>query len=354
MKILHLNAGNETGGGMHHILKVLGKLNELYPDTCYLGLLEKKELYERARSANIHTIHFQTHYRYTPSLIRKVVLFIRDNGITHVHSHGPRANVYMNFIKRFVHITWITTIHSDPFNDFKDGRLYGKLLEHLHLQAIKQTTKIICVSRTFQSKLKSSGCHDQLQTIHNGIEFHKPLADNMQINREQLGFSDDDFLILQVARLHPVKAHHIAFKALKQAIAAHKRVYLMLIGDGPLKERLKKLAAELDIISHVYFLGEKLNVYPYYGLADVTLLTSVSESFPYVLLESAQMKTPVITTDTGDIGHLINGKDVGWKLPINDIEGITEAILEAVRFKGDKQLGMLGENCICMHLHIFH
>ena len=115
MKVLHLNAGNETGGGMVHILSLL---NELKSENIYLGLFEKGTFQQEALKSGIQTITFTQKNRYDLSVISRVIQFIKNNQIDMIHTHGARANLFGYFLKKRTKVTWVTTVHSDPRNDF--------------------------------------------------------------------------------------------------------------------------------------------------------------------------------------------------------------------------------------------
>ena len=97
MKVLHLNAGNETGGGMVHILSLL---NELKSENIYLGLFEEGIFQQEALKRGIQTVTFTQKNRYDLSIISRVIQFIRNNQIDMIHTHGARANLYGYFIKK--------------------------------------------------------------------------------------------------------------------------------------------------------------------------------------------------------------------------------------------------------------
>ncbi|MEI3612000.1 glycosyltransferase family 4 protein [Pseudogracilibacillus sp. SO30301A] len=347
VKILHLNAGNETGGGMYHILRMLGKFKEANSVPCVLGVMEKKELYDRAKAANIETVYFENGTRLSMPLLRKIEQYIKTENITHVHTHGPRANVYMNMLKKKVKIPWVVTVHSDPFFDFKDKGIYGKFLTRLHLQAIKNADRIISVCHAFYPPLVNAGINiDNMKTVHNGIDFLNEMSTEFvpesQNFREQLGFTKEDFLFLKVARLESVKGHGFAIRAFAELMKNEsENIHLLLLGDGSLKNKLMELVEQLDLKDHVHFLGERKDIDRFYKIANVTLLTSLSESFPYVLLESARAKTPVISTNVGDVGHLIYQDELGWKVATSDMDGLVEAMREAVCLHADglRQMG---------------
>ena len=352
LKILHLNAGNETGGGMYHILRLLKKMKEIDSVQCMLGVFEKKELYQRAKDAKIPTIYFPNQTRFSLPLLRSIADFIKEAKITHVHTHGPRANVYMNYINKMLPINWVVTIHSDPLFDFHDKGIYGKLLTQLHMNAIKNAKQIIVVSETFYPIMIEAGAkRENIVTIHNGIDFQAEISEeffdmsNLYDLRKQFGFTNNDFLILQVARLEKVKGHHIAFQALAKLIHEEQKssFHLLLVGDGSLREELSELAKSLQIENHVHFYGQRYDVNTFYKLADITLLTSLSESFPYVLLESARAKTPVITTDVGDVRYLLVNEDFGWKVPVNNPLAVMNALKDAYQLFQDNRLKIVGE-----------
>src|SRR4051794_11281173 len=91
MKVLHLNAGNETGGGMVHILSLLKELSK-EPDHFVLGLFEKHVFYEKSLAAGIHTVVFEQDTRYNFGIIFRVIKYIKHENIDIIHTHGARAN----------------------------------------------------------------------------------------------------------------------------------------------------------------------------------------------------------------------------------------------------------------------
>src|SRR5699024_11595866 len=69
----------ETGGGMHHIL---GLLNALNREEFVLGVLEKGELYKRATSTGIRTVHFSSNTRMSIPLLHKMIRYIKREKIS--------------------------------------------------------------------------------------------------------------------------------------------------------------------------------------------------------------------------------------------------------------------------------
>ncbi|MGY0691315.1 glycosyltransferase family 4 protein [Virgibacillus sp. FSP13] len=342
MKILHLNAGNETGGGMHHILELLKEFNR---DEFILGVLEKGEMLKRAQGLGIQTVYFSNRLKLSIPLIHKIATFIKREQISFVHTHGPRANVYAKILKKMVSFHWVVTVHSDPTHDFMDKGMYGDFLCRLHLNAIKNADRVIAISEPFRTNLHVAGVeNNKIVTALNGIDFRKK-ADRPHV-RNDFGFGDHDFLFLMAARLEPVKGHQIALEAFSEIMKGHKSCHLLLAGDGTLADTLKQVARDLCIETNVHFLGHRHDIDKFYGMADITMLTSFSESFPLVLLEAARAKTPVIATDVGGVSELLCDKSYGWKTSPGNIRELTSAMEEAINFRNRGMLKMMGEKLL--------
>jgi glycosyltransferase involved in cell wall biosynthesis len=99
---------------------------------------------------------------------------------------------------------------------------------------------------------------------------------------------------------------------------------LHIIGEGPEKIILQEEASNLGIESRVVFYGhveaEKLGML--YTLCNCVLLTSVQESIPTVILEAHTAKIPIIATDVGSAGEIIQDGENGLLIVPNDLTSL--------------------------------
>ncbi|WP_099361284.1 glycosyltransferase family 4 protein [Fredinandcohnia onubensis] len=340
MKVLHLNAGAETGGGMVHILSLLNQLNK---EEFILGVFEQGEMYGRAKDLGIKVELFNQSSRYDVSILKRIVTYINTNAIDIVHTHGPRANLYASILKPFTKCKWVTTIHSDPRDDFLGAGIKGTVFTKLHFFSLKKMDHFFAISKRFTQMLTNFGVSkEKITTIYNGIDFSEPKHDI--IERTHLGLNEEDFVIIMVARLHPVKGHTIAFDALKSIETDFPSIKLLLIGDGPIENELKEKVRELNLTEKVFFMGHQENIHGYFLVSDAEILTSYSESFPLVILEAARAKVPVISTDVGGVKDLITDDSLGRVIPVEDVEALSKNIIDFVKLKEKGQLETLGEN----------
>src|SRR5690625_2886543 len=219
--------------------------------------------------------------------------------------------------------------------------MYGHFLSRLNINALKQADRLSTVSEPLRVRMVEQGvAHHKVTTAWNGIDFRT--KSDLPYTRQDLGLADDDFIFLMVARLEPVKGHQIALKAFSEIVKVRKKCRLILLGDGSLKKDLEDLSAQLGISDEVQFLGYRNDVERFYQLADVTLLTSYSEGFPLVLLESAREKTPVISTNVGSVGELIRD-EFSWKVRPGSINELIAAMKEALIYNEEGVLAQKGQ-----------
>jgi L-malate glycosyltransferase len=340
MKVLHLNAGNETGGGMIHILSLLNELNR---DEFILGLFEREQFYDKAIEYGINTVLFEQNSRLDLSVIFKIVKYIKVENIDIIHTHGARANLLGYIIKILTKVNWMTTIHSDPRNDFLGRGIKGRIFTNINMRVLKKASHFFAISKRFKEMLVNFGINaEHITTIYNGIDFNKNKFKYGGNYREKLKLSEDNFVILMVARFDPVKCHKVAINAVKTVFEDYPNTRLLLVGDGPFKKEMELYVQQNGMSSFVDFLGFKENVHLYYQLADITLLTSKTESFPLVLLESGRESTPVITTDVGGVKDMIPDPSYGFIVPVGDTNAIEKAIKDAICLKKMNKLNKIG------------
>ncbi|MGM9924959.1 MAG: glycosyltransferase [Bacillus sp. (in: firmicutes)] len=323
-KVLHVISGGETGGSRKHVTTLL----EQFPaESVCLLVFQDGPLAQEARQKGIRVEMLPQSSRYDLRIINKLASFINNERFDIVHSHGPRANLFLSFIKKKIRAVWVTTIHSDPTLDFMKGGLKGRIFTALNLQALKKIDFFFAVSERFKDNLIQLGIPSSIiHPIYNGIHFTEPLQADGALQKE-LGLSEDDFVMTMVARLHPIKGHDMVLEALKKLDNPH--IHLVLVGDGPIRSEIEELARNLNLQKNVHFLGFRRDVDHIYSNSHIALLASHSESFPLALLEAANQKLPLISTDVGGVKQLITSKAYGWVVPVGNGDSYREAIEEA-------------------------
>ena len=160
------------------------------------------------------------------------------------------------------------------------------------------------------------------QLYQNSSVIYNPISkqiDDYTKNHDLTEITKKEYLLC-VGRLEKVKAFHKAIEAFAGISEKFPNLRLKIVGQGSLEQKLKKTANNYGVANKVDFEGFQKNVIPYYLYAKATILTSLYEGYPNVLIESIAMNTPVVAFNceggTREIvkdglnGYLVDNQDV--------------------------------------------
>lgn len=321
MKVLHVNAGLETGGGLFHIINLLTAAKEKNQDFALLTFAEGP-VARAAREKGLNVDVLNIFGRLNTALPKKLKEYLTTHDFDIVHTHGPRANLIMALIHNKVGAKWLITVHSDPLEDFANRGVVGKIFEKLNLRSLKKADHLLAITERFKQILTTKIGIDsaKVSVIYNGIFFRTEALPK----QTHLGFN-----LINVARMEPVKGQQLLIKAIAELNLPD--LHLNLIGDGSLIDELKQQVAANDLKNNVTFngflsQGEIAQIYP---KMDLAVLTSYSESFPLVLLEAADAGVALLSTDVGDMNKMIPDEQYGFVAKIGNLESIKGQILKA-------------------------
>jgi glycosyltransferase involved in cell wall biosynthesis len=161
--------------------------------------------------------------------------------------------------------------------------------------------------------------------------------------------------VVTTTRFSKEKGVDILLKACKIILQKEKNIKLTIIGDGPLKSEVRKMAQSLEISESVKFTGLSNNVATYLRHADLFVLPSRTEGMPNALLEAMSYGIASIATKVGGNSELLGGEDKeirigeyviarnGLLVNPDDVVGLSEGILYLVRHKEEREeLGRRG------------
>lgn len=219
----------------------------------------------------------------------------RSYDVLHLHlPHPVGVASYLASRKSKPH-RLIVSYHSDVVRQKRLLGLYEPLVDKL----LSRADVVIATSPNYvESSAVLQRFKEKCAVVPYGIDrtlFEKTAERDASAREIRARFAGAP-LLLGVGRLIYYKGFEYAIRALPSVPDAH----LLLIGDGPLRVPLEKLAAELGVADRVHLLGEMQNeeVVPYYYASDIYLLPSIarSEAFGIVQIEAMSTGLPVINT----------------------------------------------------------
>lgn len=174
-----------------------------------------------------------------------------------------------------------------------------------------------------------------IYVIHHGIEI-KPVISSTTSRlelKDQLGLAKFDYIVLMIAAYSPEKRYDIAIEIAEKVVNRNKNVGFLFLGDGPLRKKYMEVIKAKKLIDFIIMPGHKLNVEDYLLISDLLILTSISDSFGYCLLEAMMYKLPVVAFNLGGPKEIIKNGSTGYLLSYNNINGFVNAILEIIKDK---------------------
>lgn len=331
MKVLHIISGGDSGGAKTHMFAMLDRMR-LYADVTVLCLM-RGEFYEEILSRPVRTLLFEQKRRADLSVCGRVVELVKNEGFDIVNAHGARANFIAAIVKKRLCVPVVTTIHSDPRLDFDDP--YKKIVfGGLNALALRRIDYRIAVSDAFRDMMISRGFSpNNTAVVYNGLEFGGagPTMTRAEFMKKY-GVPDEEGAVYVgiVARLDHVKGVDVFLRAAAKVLEKRQNVRFAVIGSGNERAALDALCRELGITDRVHFLGFVREVYDFYAMIDINVMSSRSESFPYALLEGANAAKPTVCSAVGGIPKLIVDGETGFLFPSEDHGALAEKLIAMI------------------------
>ncbi|MEG2348015.1 MAG: glycosyltransferase [Clostridia bacterium] len=117
-------------------------------------------------------------------------------------------------------------------------------------------------------------------------------------------------VILFPCRLSYIKRPILMLTIIKKLVEVNKNIVVLVVGDGPAKKDMIKFIDDNKLSEYIIFTNYKADVRPYYAIADLTLICSLSEGITLTAYESLSMGIPVVSSDVGGQRELVSS-DVG-------------------------------------------
>ncbi len=196
------------------------------------------------------------------------------------------------------------------------------------------STKLIAVSPEVRDDLVRLGVApaSKFAIIRLGIELDQRVGDRNGARAETrrvLGLSGDPFVVGWVGRMTAVKRTDLvvrAFRALVDDRGVDAR--LLLVGDGPDRDDLERLAHDLGVIKRCLFLGYQEDVARFYDAIDVLFLPSVNEGTPVSVIEALAASRPAVATRVGGTPDVIRDGIDGFLVDSADPGALADRLAE--------------------------
>jgi len=227
----------------------------------------------------------------------------------------------------------VWSVQSDLETDFSTRWLGGLRAALVKRFVPPQVAHYIAISRGVAEKIAKvlAAPQERITVIPNAID----LPTIAQLKSEPVAGIPPKLpgrlRLISVGRLAPQKAHHDLLAAF--ALAAKKApqdLELVILGEGPERQRLEALREKLGLRGKVLLPGAAANPYAWLAQADIFLLASHWEPFGIVITEALAVGLPVISTATDGGQDILEGTGAGILVPAGDVAALAQAIADLV------------------------
>jgi glycosyltransferase involved in cell wall biosynthesis len=262
-------------------------------------------------------------------------------GVDLIHSHDWLSGVAGIGLKHLYRRPLITTMHSTEV-----GRRIGI---HNDLQAsiheiegwlCHESWQIITCSYYMRSHVSSvlRVPGDRISVIQNGVDVNKFSFDFNYWEVRNRFANGSEKILLFVGRLVPEKGLDVLIRALPNILSNGINAKIVAVGEGPQREEFQQMANEYGLAEKIIFVGhvDDWTLRALYRVADVTVVPSKFEPFGIVALEAMAAHCPLVVSDVGGLNEIVDHEGTGLKVPLNNADALSSAIMRIIRDVGFK------------------
>ncbi len=172
---------------------------------------------------------------------------------------------------------------------------------------------------------------DRVVSVPTGvdIDYFSPQPPDPKI-RAAWGIPAAAKVVTNVAVFRRLKRHDLFLKAAAQ-LRQWPDLYFVLVGDGRWRPELTQLVDDLDLTDRVVFLGQVEDVRPALSASDLVASASESEGVPQSIAQALAMALPVVHTEVGSVGQLIEHERTGLLVPPGEPQALAAGIERFLR-----------------------
>ena len=302
-----------------------------YNQPVRLELLSNNVHYHEVNVPKYPLFHYQP---YELALSSKLVDMVKLHKIEILHVHYAIPHAYAAYmakkmlIEEDIYVPIVTTLHGTDITLVGSHPFYKPAVTF----SINKSDAVTAVSQSLKDDtIRLFDVKNNIHVVPNFIDLDKYNHGFMDCQRAIMA-NDDEKIITHISNLRPVKRVQDVIRVFYN-IQKEMPAKLMLVGEGPEREKIEMQCQELGILDKVIFFGKSNEIDKILCFSDLFLLPSQTESFGLAALEAMASGVPVISSNTGGIPE-VNVQGVsGFLSNVGDVEDMTKNALHILSDK---------------------
>jgi glycosyltransferase involved in cell wall biosynthesis len=327
------------GGVARHVVDLADGLQQrgYEPVTCGPAVPSPSSLADAAPSTAAH-VRLPMERTVAPmadlAALRQYSQIVRAVAPDVVHAHSSKAGAIAR-LGRVLHprVPVIYTPHGYAFAGFFENELERIAYRQAERALAKLTSFVIAVCGAEAELACTVGPVKRVRVVHNGIDGAPAGAADARV----LELAQRGPVICTLTQLRPGKGVETLIDAIPRVLAHDPQVQVALVGDGPLRDALIARAGSAGVAHAVHFLGEHGDPLAVLRAADLFVLPSWAEAFPYVILEAMSVGLPIVSTRVGGIPEALTDRATALVVPPREPVAMSRALVELL---ADRELRM--------------
>ena len=301
-----------------------------YSQPVRLALLNPNVHYHEVNVPEYPLFHYQP---YELALSSKLVDMVKLYKIELLHVHYAIPHAYAGYMAKQmlkeegIDIPMVTTLHGTDITLVGNHPFYKPAVTF----SINKSDIVTSVSESLkQETLKLFEITNEIEVIPNFIELNKNIDNSSIPCYRSLIAKENERVITHISNFRKVKRIPDVIKIFHK-IQQHIPAKLMMVGDGPEKEKAERLCVELGIQDKVIFFGNSNEIDRILSYSDLFLLPSETESFGLAALEAMALSVPVISSNSGGLPEVNFEGISGYLSNVGDVEEMAENALKILK-----------------------
>jgi glycosyltransferase involved in cell wall biosynthesis len=268
----------------------------------------------------------------SPRAVARLARALRGLAPDIVQSHGARSNFYTRLAARLAGVRVVVSTVHNALADYPVSAARLSVYRAMDRLTLPLTTRVLCVAEALARDYPGRSV-----VVRNGIDLDDfdPVAAGpaARVLRQTLA-PDGGPLVGFVGRLTPQKDPLAFVELIARVRRARPDVHGVIAGDGPLRAEVERAVDVHGLGASCRMLGARDDMAALLAALDVFVLTSVSEGFPFVILEAMALERPVVATAVNGVPEIVEDGVTGVLVGHGDGAALARAVLDTLADAG--------------------